>query len=170
MRFLLVAGTALLLGGSATIATGQQHGPGPESSLILGPSAYDLSGRGTAFALNFGSTSRLVGRTLLVEPNFGYFTYTTQFGTRRHFLFPEVGVQIQAWLGSLRPYLGAGIGAGIDTKGGPSQLDLTLHAATGVRVQLSGLWGVRLEARLRAVDPFRGNTTNFGVGVTRGLR
>jgi hypothetical protein len=170
MKLFLIPGMALLLTGLPCPAAGQQRGPGPETSLVLGPSGYDLSGNGTAFALNFGSTSRLTGRSILIEANFGYFTYTTQFGSRRHYLFPEIGVQAQAGLGSLRPYLGAGIGMGIDTQGGPSQLDLTLHAVTGVRISLSGMWGARLEARLRSVDPFQGHTTDFGVGLIRGFR
>ena len=170
MRFCLVAGGCMLLAGLTTAAPAQERGPGPESSLLLGPSTYDLSGTGTAFALNFGSASRLAGRTLLFEPNFGYFTYITQFGSRRHYLFPELGIQLQAWLGSIRPYLGGGIGAGIDTKGGPSQFDFTMHAAAGVRIHLFGSWGARFEIRARAVEPFRGSTTNFGLGLTRGQR
>jgi hypothetical protein len=59
---------------------------------------------------------------------------------------------------------------GIDTKGGPSQLDFTLHGTTGIRVQVSGQWGVRIELRARSVDPFHGNTADIGFGVTRGMR
>lgn len=170
MRLSPAAATLLLWAGLTAPASGQQGGPGPETSLIGGPSVYDLSGSGTALALNFGNTSRLAGRTLLVEPNLGYFTYVTQFGTRRHYLFPELGVQVQARLGAVRPYLGGGIGGGIDTKGGPTQFDFTMHAAAGFRMRLSGAWGVRLEARIRTVDPFQGNTTDFGFGLSRGLR
>lgn len=170
MRCFLAIGGALLLATLATAASAQQRGPGPETALLLGPSVYDLSGTGTAFAANFSSTSRLAGRSVLIEPNFGYFTYVTQFGGRRHFLFPELGAQLQAWLGSLRPYFGGGIGMAIDTKGGPSQLDLTLHGAVGFRLRLAGSWGARLEGRIRSVDPFHGNTFDFGLGVTRGLR
>ena len=137
---------------------------------MAGPSRYELSGTGTAFVANLGSTTRVAGRTLLAELNFGYFTYVTQFGGRRHYLFPELGVQVQAWLGRARPYLGGGLGGAIDTKGGPTQFDFTLHAAAGVRIHLFGLWGLRLETRFRSIDPFRRHTADFGVGLSRGMR
>jgi len=166
----IATGFLLCLAGGAVPVLAQGRGPGPETSLTAGPSVYDLSGSGTAFAANFGSTSRLAGRTLLIEPNLGYFTYVTQFGTRRHYLFPELGVQVQARLGAVRPYLGGGIGGGIDTKGGPTQFDFTMHASAGLRIHLFGSWGARLEARIRTVDPFQGNTSDFGIGLLRGLR
>lgn len=163
------AAVALLVLAAGPMAAQQGGGPPSETALLAGPSSYDLSGTGTSFAANLSSTVRLAGRVLLFSPNFGYFTYRTQFGSRRHFLFPEAGFQLQAPMGRFRPYLGAGAGVGIDTQGGPSQLDFTLHAAAGFRLRVRGDWGVRGELRVRSVDPFHGNTADFGIGITRGV-
>jgi hypothetical protein len=160
---------ALLLLATGPLAAQQGGGPPSETALLAGPSSYDLSGTGTSFAANLSSTVRLAGRVLLFSPNFGYFTYRTQFGNRRHFLFPEAGLQLQVPMGRFRPYLGAGAGAGIDTRGGPSQLDFTLHAAAGFRLRVRSDWGVRGEVRVRPVDPFHGHTADFGLGITRGI-
>lgn len=160
---------ALLLLATGHLAAQQGGGPPSETALLAGPSSYDLSGTGTAFAASLSSTVHLAGRVLLLSPNFGYFTYRTQFGSRRHFLFPEAGLQLQAPMGRFRPYLGAGAGAGIDTQGGPSQLDFTLHAAAGFRLRVRNEWGLRGELRVRSVDPFHGNTADFGIGITRGI-
>ena len=140
-----------------------------QASLLLGPSLYDLSGTGTGFAANLGATTRISRSAFLIEPGLGYFTYITRFGGRSQWLFPEVDFAGEASLGSLRPYLGAGVGAGFETRAGPNQVELTLHAATGVRLHLGGSWGARAEFRLRSVDPFHGNTSDVGFGITRGI-
>ena len=59
---------------------------------------------------------------------------------------------------------------GIDTKGGPAQLDFTLHGTTGVPIRISGRWGAGVAFRVRSIDPFHGNATDIGFGVTRGMR
>lgn len=140
-----------------------------QASLLLGPSPYDMSGVGTGFAANLGATTRIGRGAFLVEPGLGYFTYRTRFGGRSQWLFPEIDFAAEASLGSLRPYLGAGFGAGFETRAGPNQVDLTLHAAAGLRLALGGSWGMRTELRLRSVDPFHGNTSDIGIGITRGI-
>ena len=56
----LLLGTALLPGLPAT-AAGQER-PGVQTSLLAGPSPYDLSGTGTGLAINLGVTVPLAGR------------------------------------------------------------------------------------------------------------
>jgi hypothetical protein len=158
--------TAVLLLASSAAAQQQVR---TETSLLLGPAPYDLSGTGTGFAAKLGVTSRLGRGVFLIEPSIGYFAYTTQFGGRSQWIFPELGVEAEAPLGSLRPYLGTGIGAGFETRAGPNQVEFTMHAAAGLRLRLGGSWGARAEARLRSVDPFAGNTTDIGFGITRGI-
>jgi len=144
-----------------------QGGRSPsETSLILGPSPYDLSGTGTGFAVNIGITVPMLRQILILEPSLGIFTYSSQLGNRTHWLFPELGLQAQAHLGGVRPYLGGGIGAGTEGLSGPARWQVTLHGVTGMRVPLGGRWGIRGEMRLRSIDPFHGNTVDFGIGVT----
>jgi hypothetical protein len=158
---------AIALALTAVPAMGQSGRPPIESALLLGPSPYDLSGTGTGFAVNAGVAVPVLRQVLLLEPSLGIFTYTSQFGNREHWLFPELGLQAQARVGAVRPYLGGGIGAGTVGLSGPARWKFTLHGLAGVRAHLSGRWGIRGEMRIRSVDPFHGNTVDFGLGVTR---
>lgn len=152
---------------TAAPAMAQVARPPIESALLLGPSPYDLSGTGTGFAVNAGIAVPLLPQVLLLEPSLGVFTRTSEFGNREHWLFPELSLQVQARVGGVRPYLGGGIGAGTAGLSGPARWKFTMHGLGGVRVHLSGQWGVRGEMRVRSVDPFHGNTVDFGIGVTR---
>ena len=163
-----VLGAAVALAALAAPAAAQQE-VRTETSLLLGPAPYELSGTGTGFAAKLGVTSRLGRGFILIEPSLGYFRYTTQFGGLSQWIFPELGVEAEGRLGSARPYLGGGIGAGFETRAGPNQVEFTLHAAAGLRLRLGGTWGARLEARLRSVDPFSGRTIDVGLGLTRGI-
>lgn len=136
-------------------------------SLLVGPSPYDLSGTGTATAANLGFAWRPFGRVLVVEPNLGYFRYTPQGGGGVTYLFPEVSAQAEASIGRFRPYLGGGVGLGRASSGGASFTEQTLHGTGGFRLDLSSGWGFRGEMRVRAVDPFHGNTVDFGFGFFR---
>jgi len=163
-RGFLVFTLALTAGPSSAIGQG---GRAPtETALILGPSPYDLSGTGTGFAANLGIAVPMLRQALILEPSLGIFTYSSQFGNRTHWLFPELGLQAQAHLGGVRPYLGGGIGAGTEGLSGPARWQVTLHGVAGLRVHLGGRWGMRGEMRVRSVDPFHGNTVDFGVGIT----
>lgn len=140
-----------------------------ETSLLIGPSPYDLSGTGTGFIVRGALAGALVARSLLLEGAFGYFTYVTQFDRRNHWLFPEVTIQLEGRLGRLRPYAGAGVGLGVESRVGPDRWEETLHGAAGFRVLLGGEWAARGELRLRSVSPWSGNTADFGIGVARGV-
>lgn len=145
---------------------GQRDGPPAEGSVMIGPSRYDLGGTGTGFSLNAGFTIPLVRRVIYLEPSLGVLRYTTQFGNRSTWMFPELTVQGQHRLGIVRPYLGAGLGAGTVGLSGPARWKFTLLALGGVRVHLGGRWGVRGEVRLRSVDPGYGHTADYGIGFT----
>ncbi len=136
--------------------------------LALGPSAYDLSGTGTAFAVATQLPWEPVA-WLVIEPGVTFFTYSSQFDTRFSYLFPELSIRAQLPRGRVRPFLGVGAG-GAFVVSGPSETVATLHAAGGVRVALNGMWGVRGELRVRAVRPWVGNTADFLFGVSRRLR
>jgi hypothetical protein len=142
--------------------------PRPAVTFMVGPSSYDLSGTGTAAfgAVRFDVP---VGRVFILEPGVAIFRYTAQSTDAITYLFPEVSFQAQVPGGGVRPYLGGGIGF-TEFLSGRGGTDLTLHTAAGVRVAVANGWGIRGEARLRSVDPFHGNTFDFGLGVSKTLR
>jgi hypothetical protein len=128
---------------------------------------YDLSGVGTALAINLGLAWRPLRRVLLVEPGLGILNYTTQVSERSHYLFPELSVQAEARLGAARPYLGGGFGDSRESLGGRSVWDFTLHAVGGVRFELGAGWGLRGELRIRTIGPSGDSTADLGFGATR---
>ena len=93
-----------------------------------------------------------------------YVTYA--LADRRHRILPEISVQFQAGPGRVRPYLGGGGGTAWAIRPGREDAwDLSTHIAGGVRVPLRRGWGLRLEARLRSLEPL-GELT---LGVSRGV-
>ena len=160
----MTAGIALNL---TPLAAQRRREPvnGPQTSVLLGAASYDFSGTGTAVVINAGFALRPLRRILIIEPGLGYLTYKNDFQVRSHWIFPEVSVQVEAPLQNVRPYLGGGAGAGIQTQVGRGHTVFTLHVAGGVRIRAARNWGIRLETRLRSVDPFEGRSLDFGAGV-----
>ena len=161
-------GTIALILGMAPGCVLAQGGPGPESSVMAGPSPYALSGTGTGLGVNLGIAFRPVGG-LVIEPGLGFFTYRNDFKQRSHWFFPELSLQAEVRSGSLRPYVGAGGGAGVQSRVGSDRWVGTLHAVAGLRLRLGQSWGVRGELRARAVPPFSGHTLDVGIGLVRGM-
>jgi hypothetical protein len=133
----------------------------PELSLLLGPAPYDLGGTGTGGAGRLGVSWGLADRVVL-EPSLGVFA-----ASGNNMFLPEVSLELAAGRGRFRPYLGAGAGAAWAFDGNGSAWRATLHAMVGARVGFPGGWGLRAELRARTVDPWTGETVDFGVGVTR---
>jgi hypothetical protein len=141
------------------------------TSLMAGASAYDLSGTGTAPAVTLGLGLPVAG-ILLLEPGATWFRYGPQSGPDVTYLFAELSIQAQARLSHrVSPYVGVGGGRAFQV-GGPSPLQnfWTLHGVGGMRVILSDTWGIRGELRVRAVNPFHGNTADFTAGILRFFR
>lgn len=140
------------------------------TSLMAGASAYDLSGTGTAPAVAVGLGLPVAG-LLLVEPGVTWFRYGPDTGPDVTWLFSELSIQVPVLRGRVAPYLGVGGGRAFQV-GGPSPLQnaWTLHGVGGMRLTLSGTWGIRGELRIRAVDPFHGNTADFTAGIVRFFR
>lgn len=145
-----------------------QRSPGPESSVLLGPSRYELTKSGTGFAGKLTVAFRPT-RILVIEPTLGYLTYRNDFGQRTHWFFPELSFQAEARLGRWRPYAGIGGGAGVASLVGREHWEGTLHAAGGLRLRLGRTWGGRAELRWRAVPPWSGHAIDFGFGLARGM-
>jgi hypothetical protein len=165
------ASTAVLLLLAALLPAqveSQQRVPGPVSSLLIGPSRYDLTTSGTGLAGQASLAFRLARRDLLLEPSLGYLTYRNQFGQRNHWFFPELSIQAEFRLGLLRPFAGGGAGAGVASLVGPDRWHGAFHGVAGVRLRLNRGWGGRAQVRIRAVPPGSGHTIDFGFGVVLG--
>ncbi len=133
-------------------------------SLIGGISHIDEGADGNAFTggLRFDVP---VARFLIVEPGITFLSYRSLTGGRIEYLLPEVSIQAQLPVGPVRPY--AGVGAGFtEYLSGRGLTYGTLHLAGGVRI-LMGDWGVRGEARVRSIDPFRQTAVDLTAGVMR---
>ncbi|HEX6434644.1 MAG TPA: hypothetical protein VFZ87_10395, partial [Gemmatimonadales bacterium] len=136
--------------------------------VAVGPAPYDLSGTGTGTSGGAFLAWRMA-RGLVIEPGVTFFSYESQFDQRSSLLLPEVSVQGELQLGSFRPFLGGGAGAALGLEGA-GETALTLHAVGGTRVDLNRDWGLLGEMRVRAIRPWTGNTVDFLLGISRGLR
>lgn len=159
--------TCFLVLAAAPRVRAQQEGPPSELSAMLGASNYHFPGddTGTGPSLTVGLTLPLNRRTLFLEPSLSFLRFTTEFGHHSTWMFPELTLQAQQHLGGVRPYLGVGLGTGTVGLSGPTHWKFTMLALGGARVRLSGRWGVRGEVRVRSVDPWKGRTADFNLGI-----
>src|SRR5262245_15647174 len=107
----------------------------PAVSVLAGPSSYDLSGTGTAFAaaLRVDVPS---GRILIIEPGVGFLRYKNSPSETVSYILPELSLQVQAPSRVVRPYLGGGIGFS-EFLSGRGSTYATLHATAGLRLDAS---------------------------------
>lgn len=156
-------GLALL--GVPCPAEGQSY-PRVEAGVVHAQGEYDLSGVGWAHLYSVRVPVTL-NRWVVVEPGLTYFDYLSQGSQEVWFLVPEIQVQLSPLEGRFRPYLGAGIGAARESFPGRAEWLLSVSAAGGLRVGVTGPWSVVGELRVRALDPWTGSVAEFGVGVLR---
>lgn len=164
-------GRSLTLAMAATAFTLLVPGParaqsGDLAELVVGASAYDLSGTGTS-AFYSGRVLIPLHDYVAVEPALEYFAYDAQSGDRLHYLLPELQLQARVPLarGTVIPYLGVGTGFAVALTSDSGRTESTLSAALGTRIKLSPTAGLLGEARLRSVDPWTGSMGDFGIGV-----
>lgn len=153
---------------SASLEAQPRRRGGPESSLTAGPSPYELSESGTGFSAHAGVGFRLTRRVLILEPGLGFFIYRNPFKVRSTWFFPELSAQAELRPAGLRPFIGAGAGAGVESLPGSDRWKGTLHAVAGLRLRLGKTWGARAEVRLRGVYA-RGRTLDIGIGAFTGI-
>lgn len=161
-------GVAASLGLSVPLYAQARRPTGPESSLTAGPSPYALAERGTGFSAHAGLGFRVTRRVLILEPGLGFFIYRNPFKVRTSWFFPELSAQAELRPGGLRPFIGAGAGAGVESLPGSDRWKGTLHAVAGLRLRLGRTWGARAEVRLRGVHA-RGHTIDIGAGIFTGI-
>jgi hypothetical protein len=78
---------------------------------------------------------------------------------------PEAQVQLQLGLGQMRPYVG--IGSGLALVNMMNTVDPVFSLAGGLRWDLTGQWGARVEVDSRAFGPFSAGSVGWSVGLAR---
>jgi hypothetical protein len=108
---------------------------------------------------------------LLIEPSVTYAAATASTVTS---LLPECGVHIVAPRGSVRPYVGAGIGRELVLNArGVASDRWTRHVAAGIRVSSGRQWEIGVDLRVRgapSVHPQSMDKTWFDLTLSVGRR
>ena len=132
--------------------------------------SWDLAGTGTGTTVAIRWDHRLADLSapgpLSLELGLGWFQDGQAGQGAVDLLLPEAGLAV----GLPGPfYLGVGAGwaIGLEDRNGD---DLTLWSALGAQVPVAGVWSLRPEIRVRAVDPWVGTVADFALGVRRGPR
>lgn len=159
--------SALLVAGARTGAA--QRGARWTLGASTGASFYYLAGTGTAW-FNGLSVALQAHRLVILEGSLGLLRhgFDAPFSgvpVSETILLPELGVQFQVPIGALRPYVGGGAGLadGYSTTRG---IDATLHAATGLRLDLTDRLGLRTDLRVRTIRPFSDFTLDWAAGLS----
>ena len=139
--------------------------------LFVGASEYDLSGvdQATIVAVR---VHRDLSRIAVLEFGVAHVELRQQFG-RSNLYLPEVMGQLQWPLGRVAPYLGFGIGAGIDVPINTTlstDVDATFSGAIGARISLPYNLTLSLDGRLRTFGTkFTASGSEGTIGLSYGL-
>ena len=165
----MVFALTVLLALGAAPSRGEAHVRSPQwVTLGGGYSRHSFAGTEGSSPVFVGRFDGFIGSYVIIEAGVAFTSYTSQFAGRTDYLMPEISLQGQVYAGPLHPFLGGGIGFANLTHG-PNMSKLTLHAVSGVRINLGSGWGIRLETRARAIDPWQSHTLDFTVGLMRML-
>lgn len=153
----------ILLAARVSPAHAQRGG----ATIAGGVSRYNLqgaTGNGLVGAFRFEVPARLY---MIIEPSLSFLRWQPLTGTASTHLMPELGLQVQGYVGRMHPYIGGGLGYSTPTRTAPGlqQNFFTLHAAAGVRFYLTRRFGLRAEVRARSVDPWQGTTVDMTLGI-----
>lgn len=131
-------------------ATAQRIRPRSEIGIAGGVAQFDLSGTGTApFAAL--RVDRELTPWLILDGALGMLRPDEQVVERRTYLIPEAQLQLQFASGTIRPYLGAGVGYMKAISGAPRSYGI-FSGSGGARVSVSPLVDVRGELRVTGVS------------------
>lgn len=153
----------LALAASPSLAAAQRGG----STLAAGINRYDIQGASGTDWVIAARFAIPVGAYGIAEPGVTFLRWRPAIGTKITYLIPELSFQMQGYVKSLRPYIGAGIGYSTPSRGALAVTEnfLALHAAAGVRLYLSRRWGLRAEVRARSINPWSGTTIDMTFGI-----
>ena len=116
-----------------------------------GPTLNDFEVSGVEWMGLTGLEWRPAARLLVVQVDVRYLTYIP--AGREHHLLPEASAQLEARIGPLRPFAGAGFGVSVVAREADNASSLTAHVALGTRFRLGQAVDLRLEGRGRSLDP-----------------
>jgi hypothetical protein len=104
------------------------------------------------------------GRWIFV-PGFSYAHGTLRSPTSTSLLVPEVLMHFQLGRGTIRPYVGGGVGLAL-TNMLDRRLNEVISVATGLRADLTPEWGARIEGDMRMFG-FEAGSLGWSLGVAR---
>lgn len=140
----------------------------PEAVAVSnGAFNFDLSGTGTTPSVGVSADWPLTNN-VLIEGGIVVARPQQQFG-RTTYIIPEAQLQYRWQLGRFMPFVGGGVGAGIDFRNelfGGTRTDLALSTTGGLRAKINDSLGVRGEFRLRG---FGRDFSGSGAEIRGGL-
>ena len=134
--------------------------------VVAAASQYDLSGTGTERYVAIRGTAPFIS-IFRIEAGVGYMNYRSQGNDRIHIVLPEAQAQLDLLHGSIKPYVGAGVGVALSRAEGETDFDQTLSAAFGARIDIGNGWFSGAELRVRSIDPWVGSTGDWGIRLGR---
>ena len=160
-----------LLGTPATSIVAQP--PNRSVVLAVGPASFDASGTGDTYTVA-GRIRQSMRAWLGGELGVNYLPLDEQFApATTHLLSVDGQVQLQATLGRLRPYVGAGpsIVSYLSQQGGRGVADLGVSVGVGLHVSLSSALSGVVDARYRGwyMPDFPSTPVNGSIELTLGL-
>jgi len=165
----VAAGAILLtLCGSVTPALAQTEDDdtadhGFRLAAGAGPTINDFETGGVDWIFTVGGEWRPASWPAVVTLDVRYFSY--ELAEREQLVMPELGFQLQARFGPVRPFVGTGLGLQYAFRSGrDTSSSFSTHLATGLRIRLSSGIDLRLEVRGRSIDPVIGLTGGVAVG------
>lgn len=157
-----------LTAASADRARAQDVMPPTHVSFNTGLFQFELAGSGYAPMLAFRAATP-ISAVLLFEGALLAARPGQQFGETTTFIVPEGQVQLALPFTSVIPYMGLGLGAAIDFRGGNgggTQADMTISGSLGIKSWFSDTVGAQAEFRARGIDPeFSGSSSEYTIGL-----
>jgi hypothetical protein len=166
-QFMLIAILVAVFFATAAGAKAQSAFVPEAVSISGGIFNFDLSGTGTTPSLAVTADWPVTAR-LLIEGGATFARPDQQIG-RTTYIIPEAQLQYRWQLGRLMPFVGGGVGAGIDVRNkllGGTQVDLALSTGGGLRAKITESFGIRGDARLRGFGrSFSGSAAELRAGL-----
>ena len=157
---------AAIAGALAVLALPMVASAQTRVGLYRGVGEYDLSGVDDA-PITALRVSRTVGRLLAVEASVTHVELDLDSDPNTKLVQPEVQLQLQLPLGSIEPYLGAGVGGAFASADSADDSDVTLNAGLGLRIDLPFGLGFGVDGRLRSFGTrFTASGADASIGIS----
>lgn len=129
-----------------------------------GPTINDFETGGVDWIFTAGAEWRPVSWPAVLTLEVRYFSY--ELAEREQIVMPELGLQLQARFGPVRPFVGTGLGLQYAFRSGrDTSSSFSTHLSTGLRIRLTPGVDLKLEVRGRSIDPVIGFTAGLAIGL-----